>query len=49
MAQGLTDIYIRNLKPPAIGRLEITDPACPGLCLRVTASGIKSFGFSLPR
>jgi integrase len=45
MAQGLTDIYIRNLKAPATGRLELTDPACPGLCLRVTAGGVKSFAF----
>jgi integrase len=45
MAKGLTDLHINNLKPPAAGRLEITDPACSGLCLRVTANGVKSFAF----
>ena len=45
MAQGLTDTRIRNLKPPPAGRLEITDPICRGLCMRVTANGVKTFAF----
>jgi integrase len=42
---ALTDTQIRTLKAPPSGRLEITDPACPGLCVRVTANGVTSFAF----
>ena len=33
----LTSIYIRNIKPPSTGRLDIADGTMPGLCLRVSA------------
>ena len=32
-----------SLKPPALGRLEVFDALCPGLVLRVTPRGVKSF------
>jgi len=44
-AVSLTDAYIRGLPPPSSGRLEVTDLRCPGLTLRVTSSGAKSFAF----
>jgi hypothetical protein len=43
--KSITDALIRNLKPPVAGRLEVSDPSCRGLCLRVTAGGTKTFGF----
>lgn len=42
------DFTIRNIeaiKPPADGRLEFKDSKTPGLYLRVTASGVKTFSF----
>ncbi|MBP6901050.1 MAG: site-specific integrase [Burkholderiaceae bacterium] len=36
---------IEAIKPPAEGRLEFKDSKTPGLYLRVTASGIKTFSF----
>jgi integrase len=45
MSKALTDASIRALKPPAEGRIEVTDPACRGLALRVTAAGAKTFAF----
>jgi len=43
--KALTDALIRALKPPASGRVELTDASCRGLCLRMTPGGTKSFGF----
>jgi integrase len=45
LMKALTDVRIRGLKSPLAGRAEITDPACRGLCLRVTPAGTKTFGF----
>lgn len=42
---ALTDAYIRAVDPPASGRLEVTDLRCPGLTLRVTTAGVKTFAF----
>ncbi len=44
-SRALTDAMIRNVPPPATGRIEIADPACRGLELRVTAAGARSFAF----
>lgn len=45
MRKSLTDRYIETLKPPATGRLDIVDahPKAPGLTLRVTSTGAKSW------
>lgn len=40
---NLTDTYIRGLSLPAEGRLDIQDERAPGLVLRVSASGTKSW------
>src|SRR6266536_1188667 len=45
MSRALTDAMIRNVPAPAVGRIEIRDPACRGLELRITAAGAKSFAF----
>lgn len=44
-AVALTDAYIKGLNPPPEGRLEIADTRCPGLCLRVTKGGVKTFSY----
>src|SRR5262249_31139769 len=41
----LTDALVRNLPPPASGRLEVADQSCRGLWLRVTSAGAKTFAF----
>jgi integrase len=41
----LTDAAIRAVQPPVSGRIELVDPGCRGLELRVTASGARSFSF----
>jgi integrase len=45
MSRALTDATVRNIQPPSAGRLEIRDPACRGLELRVTSTGVKTFAF----
>ena len=45
MTTNLTDAAIRALAPPTSGRLELQDMRCPGLELRVTANGAKSWSF----
>jgi hypothetical protein len=42
-AINLTDIRVATLKPPAVGQTEIGDGKVPGLRIRVSASGSKSF------
>jgi integrase len=39
----LTDLFVERVKPPAGGRVEYFDAAFPGLALRVTYSGSKSW------
>jgi hypothetical protein len=34
---------IERLNPPKQGRVEFADGVCPGLILRVTDRGVKSF------
>jgi integrase len=43
MPQKFTDRFIAGLKPPPSGRLEIVDSEAPGLTLRVTHTGEKSW------
>jgi integrase len=39
----LTDLFVERAKPPASGRLEYFDASFPGLALRITANGGKSW------
>lgn len=39
MKIGLTELYLRNLKAPDTGRIEISDAKRPGLRFRLSASG----------
>jgi integrase len=39
----LTDLFVERAKPPARGRVEYFDAAFPGLALRITESGSKSW------
>jgi integrase len=41
--QKLTDIFVERVKPPPRGRIEYFDASFPGLALRVTANGGKSW------
>jgi integrase len=43
MGKRLTDKYLKSLKPPASGRLAISDAAVEGLWLRITARGAQSW------
>ena len=39
----LTDLFVERTKPPACGRIEYFDAAFPGLALRITENGVKSW------
>jgi integrase len=39
----LTDLFVERVKPPARGRVEYFDAAFPGLALRITDNGAKSW------
>jgi hypothetical protein len=39
----LTDLFVERAKPPARGRVEYFDAAFPGLALRITDNGGKSW------
>jgi integrase len=39
----LTDTELRNLKPPAVGQTEVPVGGLPGLCVRVSKGGAKTF------
>ena len=43
MKRQLTEAMIERLRAPKTGRLEVADALCPGLMLRVTPRGVKSF------
>src|SRR6266850_3242077 len=43
MPRNLTDKFCRSTKPPALGRLEVSDAATPGLIFRITDKGKKSW------
>src|SRR6476620_256744 len=45
MKAKLTDIGIRSYQPHA-AQYSIGDSACPGLCIRVTPKGVKTFAFA---
>src|SRR6187549_1536318 len=45
MKAKLTDIGIRSYQPRA-AQYAIGDAACPGLCLRITPKGVKTFAFA---
>jgi integrase len=45
MSRALTDATVRNIQAPSSGRIEIPDPACRGLELRITSTGAKTFAF----
>jgi integrase len=45
MQKALTDVFVRSLSRPLAGRLEFSDTRCPGLEIRVTSSGVKSWSF----
>ena len=45
MKGKLTDSGVRSYRPRA-AQYAIGDAACPGLCLRVTPNGIKTFAFA---
>jgi integrase len=42
-ARGLTDAGIRAITPPLSGRIDVPDPACSGLYLRVSSTGARSW------
>jgi integrase len=43
--EALTDLRVKAAKPPATGILELWDSKCVGLCLRIMASGVRSWSF----
>src|SRR4051794_7744634 len=43
MRKKLTKLYVDTVKPPATGRLVVADTEVPGLSLRVTANGARSW------
>jgi hypothetical protein len=45
MRVKLTDAAIRSYGPRAV-QYSIGDAACPGLCVRITRKGVKSFAFA---
>jgi integrase len=45
LIMALTDLGIRKLKKPARGRREKWDREIPGLAIRITENGIRSFNF----
>ena len=45
MRVKLTDIAIRSYQPRAT-QYALGDAACPGLCIRITPKGVKSFAFA---
>jgi integrase len=45
MQRPLTDALLRQMEPPASGRIEIGDARCIGLVFRITKAGARSFSF----
>ena len=45
MKAKLTDTGIRSYQPRAV-QYSIGDAACPGLCIRITPKGVKTFAFA---
>ncbi|CTQ63682.1 Putative prophage CPS-53 integrase [Roseibium album] len=42
-SNSLSDIRLRRIKPPAVGRSELSDKTVPGLKFRITANGRKTW------
>ena len=42
----LTDLVIKNLDPERGVRINKSDLECPGLNLRITENGVKTFSFA---
>ncbi len=40
---ALTDAKLKGLKAPERGQIEVSDPAVPGLRVRIGATGLKTF------
>jgi integrase len=49
MPTTLTDAILRNMKPPAAGRIELSDATCRGLRFRITSASDRSFSFRFGR
>ncbi len=45
-ATKLSDLFIQTLPLPEIGRIDYRDTRVPGLVLRASSSGVKSFSFT---
>jgi integrase len=45
MKKALTDAFIRILKAPTVGRLEVNDAACRGLALRITPNDVRTWSY----
>lgn len=45
MLKALTDTYLRSLRPPSSGRIELSDQSCPGLEFRLTKAGARSWSY----
>lgn len=45
MKRDLNDAWLRAVKPPAAGRLEVVDQRTPGLVFRLTSAGAASWVF----
>jgi Arm DNA-binding domain len=41
----ITNAVLERLKPPAVGQVDYFDSAYPGLALRITAKGVKSWTY----
>ncbi|MEE4361573.1 MAG: Arm DNA-binding domain-containing protein, partial [Pseudomonadales bacterium] len=39
----LTDAAVERMKPPASGRREVFDAVVPGLSVRITSTGVRSW------
>jgi hypothetical protein len=45
MKAKLTDTGIRSYQPRA-AQYSVGDAACPGLCIRITPKGVKTFAYA---
>ena len=43
LTRRFTEQMVERLRPPEAGRVELGDEICPGLLLRVTERGVRSF------
>lgn len=45
MKRNLTDAFIRSIRAPTTGRLELNDAACRGLALRITPNDVRTWNY----